>query len=292
MSTQNARSARIAAVSGVVLTLLFAGPLSASVAEGDRHWARRAEGSEGATARPEPVEAAITAYERALRGDPTNLNARWKLMRALRFKGAYVARDANAKKALFDQGRTIGEKGITVVESILRTRGISRPDKASTEQVAGIARAIPGAGELYLWDAITWGEWAQVYGKLAAVRQGAADRIRREATIALEIDQAMEGAGPGRVLGRLHNQTPRVPFLTGWASDDKAVGFLRQSLGLNPGDKLTMVFLAEAMVAANRSAKPEAIAILNKVLDTPNDPQFAVEAAAAQQDARRLLDSW
>lgn len=270
---------------------LLAPVLQASTSEGDRHWARRAEGLKGAVANTEPVDAAIAAYRSAMNADPSDLEPRWKLMRALRFKGAYLARSVDAKKSLFDEGRQIGTKGVEIIETTLRSSGIGNPDKTKPEQLARAAKQIPGAGQLYLWDAINWGEWAQVYGKLAAVRQGAADRIRREATIALEIDPAMEGAGPGRVLGRLHNQTPRVPFLTGWASDAEAVTFLERSLALNPGDKLTMVFLAEAMVAANRSSKPRAIELLRKVIDTPNDPDFLVEAANAQLEARALLDS-
>ena len=271
---------------------LAASTLSASVAEGDRHWAERAEGRDGASAEAGPVNAAIAEYREVLEKDPADLEARWKLLRALRFKGAYVIGDTEGKKRLFDEARKIGEKGISILEDELRRRGIRRPDEASPEEVARIAKSIPDAGQLYLWNAINWGEWAQVYGKLAAVRQGAADRIRRETTIAYEIDPSIEGAGPGRVLGRLHNQTPRVPFLTGWASDDDAVKFLRESHRLNPEDKLTMVFLAEAMVEANRSSRPEAIEILRKVIESPNDPEFAVEHASAQEDAKRLLREW
>ena len=52
---------------------------------------------------------------------------------------------------------------------------------------------------------MNWGEWALAYGKMAAVRQGAADRIRSEATIAMLINPKMDGGGPQRVLGRLHD---------------------------------------------------------------------------------------
>lgn len=284
------RSLRLVLVT--VTTFVLASPLFGSISDGDQHWSVRAEGSKGPVAAPGPVDAAIEAYRETLEGDPANLEARWKLMRALRFKGSYVASDNESKKKIFDEGRRIGEKGVTTLESMIREKGIDRPDRASPAEIARVAKSIPGAGELYLWDAINWGEWAQVYGKLAAVRQGAADRIRREATIALEIDPSMEGAGPGRVLGRLHNQTPRIPFLTGWASDKEAVKFLRQSYELNPDDKLTAVFLAEAMVAANRRSKPQAVALLEKVIETPNDPVFAVEHASAQEDAKALLRRW
>jgi hypothetical protein len=59
-----------------------------------------------------------------------------------------------------------------------------------------------------------------------------------------------------------------------------------------PGDKLTKVFLAEALVSDSSSNKKEAIELLRSVISTPNDPAFAVEHAAAQSDARKLLADW
>src|SRR5206468_13056444 len=101
-----------------------------------------------------------------------------------------------------------------------------------------------GAGTLFCWDYMNWSEWALVFGKMAAVRQGAADRIKREATIANLIDPKLEGGGPARVLGRLHDETPHVPFLTGWASSREAVRYLNESLKIDPTNKITRVFLA------------------------------------------------
>ena len=39
-----------------------------------------------------------------------------------------------------------------------------------------------------------------------------------------------------------------VPFITGWASSKDAVTFLNDSLKVDPTNKITIVFLAEAMV--------------------------------------------
>src|SRR5258706_1469198 len=115
-----------------------------------------------------------------------------------------------------------------------------------------------GAGEVFFWDSVNWGEWALAYGKMAAVREGAADRIRREATIAMLIDPKIDGGGPQRVLGRLHDQTPRVPFITGWASSREAVRFLKESVAIDPTNKITRVFLADAMVSNDSNGRPAA----------------------------------
>ncbi len=264
----------------------------AGVAEGDAMWEKRAEGAQGSHAAAGPIDAAIAQYRGALETSPGDLEARWKLMRALRFKGAYVATEREKKQDIFDEGKTIGEKGMEFLNAKLRAKGIAGVDKASEEKVARAAKSIPGAGEFLYWDAANWGEWALVFGKLAAVRKGAADRIKRESTIVMEMDPAIEGGGGARILGRLHNQTPHVPFITGWASDREAVKFLKQSLAQDPSNKLTKVFLAEAMVAVSGTAKPQAIEMLKEVLASPADPAHAVEHAAAQDEARELLDSW
>jgi hypothetical protein len=133
---------------------------------------------------------------------------------------------------------------------------------------------------------------ALAYGKLAAARQGAADRIRREATIANLVDSRMENGTPARVLGRLHDQTPRIPLITGWASSKEALRFLGKSLKVDPKNKITQVFLAEAMMSADSKRKKEAVAILRDVVAAPLHPDFLVEDAAAVADARALLKSW
>src|SRR5204862_3614601 len=130
--------------------------------------------------------------------------------------------------AVYSDAKKSGDDALAVLDKVLRAKGVSSVTKATEKQVADAARAIPGAGEIFFWDSVNWGEWALVYGKLAAVKEGAADRIKRESTIAYLIDPKLEGGGPPRVLGRLHDQTPHVPFLTGWAPGKEAVRFLNQ----------------------------------------------------------------
>lgn len=274
------------------LVLMFSSAVIAQVAEGDQHWALRAEGHQSGRAKGTPVDAAIAAYQRAIAQNPNDIEPRWKLLRALRFKGMYVATTADEKKLIYNEGKAAGKDALALLDRQLAGRGIKSVTEASEKQVADAARAIPGAGEVFLWDSINWGEWALVYGKMAAVREGAADRIRREATIAMLIDPKLEGGAPARVLGRLHDQTPRVPFITGWASSKEAVRFLNESLKIDPANKITRTFLAEAMVDRDSDNKPQAIQILKEVVAAPNPPDYEVEQAAASEDARALLKKW
>ncbi len=267
--------------------LVLAVPALGQVADGDRHYASRADGASGARAKAEPIDAAIAAYQRALAADPNDVDAHWKLLRAYRFKGAYVAATGEQKKQIYSAAKVAGEKALAVVNARL-----GRNAKSTEKQVADAARKVPGTGEVFLWDAINWGEWALVYGKMAAARQGAADRIKRGATIARLVDPRMEGGAPSRVLGRLHDQTPRIPFLTGWASPKEAVRFLEESRKIDPTNKLTLVFLAEASVSHDGSKKPQALQILRNVVSTPGHPEFVVEDTAAVEDAKALLRKW
>ena len=274
------------------LFLFMAAAGMAQVAEGDQQWALRAEGHSGGHAQPAHTDAAIAAYQRAIAANGNDLDAYAKLLRTYRFKGVYVASSEDAKKTIFSDAKAAGEKALAVLDKLLAAKGVTSPTKATEKQVADAARAIPNAGQVFFWDAVNWGEWALVYGKMAAVRQGAADRIKRESTIALLIDPKLEGGGPGRVLGRLHDQTPHVPFLTGWASSKEAVKYLNESLKLDPTNKITRVFLAEAMVSNDSDTKPQAVQMLKEMIAAPNDPNYLVEQEAATEDARRLLKKW
>ena len=277
----------------ISLALLFvATAASAQVADGDQHYAARAEGHQGGHAKAAHADAAIAAYGRAIAQNPNDLEARWKLLRTYRFKGAYVAANNDEKKKIYAEAKTAGEQALALVDRLLRAKGITSVTKATEKQVADAARAIPVASEVFLWDAINWGEWALAYGKFAAAKEGAADRIKREATIANMIDPRLEGGAPSRVLGRLHDQTPRIPFITGWASEKEAVRYLNESLKIDPTNKITKVFLAEAMVSNDSDTKPQAMQMLQQVVAAPNPPEYEVEQAAATEDAQALLKKW
>lgn len=276
----------------LVLTLLITAPLAAQVAVGDQHWAARAEGHVGGRAKAGQIDAAIAAFQRAVAQNPNDLEARWKLLRAYRFKGAYVALSNDEKRTVYSEAKKAGEDALAALARELRAKGIPSISKGNEKQIADAARTLPGAGDVFLWDAVNWGEWALAYGKMAAAREGAADRIRHEATIADLVDPAMEDGAPSRVLGRLHDQTPRIPFITGWASEREAVRFLKKSLAIDPANKVTRVFFAEALVEEDSDAKPEAIRILRDTIAAKNAKDYEVEDEAASEDARALLKDW
>jgi tetratricopeptide (TPR) repeat protein len=276
----------------VVVSLFAAASALAQIADGDQHWAQRAEGQVAGHAKAGHADAAIAAYQRAIAANPNDLEARWKLLRSIRFKGQYVVASNDDRKKVYDDAKKAGEDALAVVDRALHAKGITSITKTAEKQVADAARTIPGASEVFLWDSINWGEWALAYGKMAAAREGAADRIKREATIAELADPRLEGGSPSRVLGRLHDQTPHIPFITGWASSKEAVRYLNESFKIDPANKITRVFLAEAMVNNNSDTKPQAVQMLRETVTAPNDPNYEVEQAAATEDAKALLKKW
>jgi len=276
----------------VVMSLLVSAAAFAQIADGDLHWAQRAEGQSAGHAKAGHVDAALAAYQKAVAANPNDLDARWKLLRTYRFKGQYVASSTDERKKIYSDAKKAGEDALVVVDRALRAKGVTSITKATEKQVADAAKTIPRAVETFLWDAINWGEWALTYGKMAAAREGAADRIKREATIAYLADPKLEGGSPARVLGRLHDQTPRIPFITGWASSKEAVRYLNESLKIDPTNKITRVFLAEAMVSNNSDTKPQAVQMLRETVSAPNNPEYEVEQSAANEDAKALLKKW
>lgn len=277
------------ALLATAVVCILTGSAAAQVAEGDALYARRGEGHQGAQASSKMIDAAIAAYQKAVAQAPQELEPRARLLRAIRYKGAYVARTNEEKKSVYATGKKVSAEAMAVVGQKLRPIA---PKEPTDQHLATLVRSIPFATDIYYWDSVMWGEWAVAYGKMAALREGAADRIRRSATIAMIADPRLEGGGGARVLGRLHNQTPRVPFVTGWASDAEAVKLLTQSVEIDPSIKITKVFLAEAIYAADRKRRPEAVKILREVISSSTDAAFIVEDLAAQNDARALLKMW
>src|SRR5260370_21430459 len=94
----------------------------AQVSDGDQHWNARAEGHRGGIAKATQIDAAIGAYQKAVTQETNNLEARWKLLRAIRFRGAYVALTSEEKKHDYAVGKKEGDAAIAVVNRALAAK--------------------------------------------------------------------------------------------------------------------------------------------------------------------------
>jgi tetratricopeptide (TPR) repeat protein len=249
------------------------------IAEADLHYARRQEGRVGAVASGREIALAIAGYDTAAQAHD-NAEAHWKLARALYFKGAYMGLDQAGQLAVFDKARRAGDEAIRIVE-----RRVKNPMPFDEKHDPDVTPA-------YFWAAVAWGQWALVSGKIEAAKTGAAEKIRDYATAVIGLDPDFEDGGGYRVLGRLHDQAPWIPFVTGWVSRDEAVKNLRLALKVEPRSLINQLFLAEALASGSAAEKTEAIHLAESVVTSSPSPARLVEELKIQNDAREDLKKW
>jgi tetratricopeptide (TPR) repeat protein len=283
----------LTALFALAFAFLVAAPLAAqtdataSIAAGDAAWSRRAEGHQGGRAAAGPVDEAIAAYERAVKAQPDRLECSWKLLRALFFKGEHAARTAEEKQRVFGHGKEVAEAAFDRLAG--RVGGRAKLDAMAPAQAAKALSGIPEATPIALWAGVHWGLWGDAFGRLAAARQGVGDKIRRYAEIGIALDERYDEAAGHRLLGRLHDQAPKVPFFTGWVNRGMAVSELRRAVALAPDSFLNQLYLAEALLDHQADKAGEAREILRKLLARPPSPARLVEDEKALADARALL---
>jgi hypothetical protein len=282
---------RLAVLFCVPAFLAAAGPVP-TPADLDRLWALRAEGSTGGHALPAPIDLVIDACRAALEAEPDSLEARWRLMRALYFKGEHTTDDAVLKRGIFGEGRTVAEQSLAILRREAGRAANRDLAKATPVELVPRVKANVEAVPSFLWAAVDWGKWALVFGKTAAVRQGAAAKIRDYAQAVVLLDPAYDGGGGYRVLGRLHHQTPSVPFFTGWASRSEALKNLRLGVAAGPRNLVGRQFLAEAMWDYEPARRGEARSLLQRVLEETPDPDYLVENRKTQEEATQFLKNW
>lgn len=250
-----------------------------ALTEGDAHYERRGAGASGPVASPREIEAAIAAYRRAVAACPGDATAISSLLRAIFFRGAFTGASRDEQRRLFTEARTLGEDEITQLE-----RGLP----SGLERLAALRR-VEGAPALYFWSAVSWGQWALASGKLAAVRQGAAARVRDLAQTAIDLDPDYEQGSGFVILGRLHDQTPRIPFLTFWVSRTQALQNLRRAYAISPKNTVTEFFLADAILRHDPKQRAEAQRLLTECANAPPRASHQVEDTHYAAKARERL---
>ncbi|HTR02652.1 MAG TPA: hypothetical protein VMN82_05600 [Thermoanaerobaculia bacterium] len=261
------------------------------VAEGDRWYLRRQEGRVGIKASAGPINEAIADYDKAT-ADPHFVEARWKLMRALYFKGAYTGLDEDSKRAVFEKARRIGDDAISILGSSLEEKGIKGFIEFGPETLAGALKDRTDAAPTYYWASACLGQWAFTVGKVEAARKGVADKIRSYGLTVIGLDPVFEEGGGYRIYGRLNDQAPWIPFITGWVSRDDALKYLRLAMGVNARNFANRHFLAEALHRGDAKEQAEAVALEEGVVADAPSPQRLVEELTMQELARKNLADW
>jgi len=254
--------------------------LAEALAAGDALYARRSAGAHGGTAQAAPIEAAMVQYRRAVSADPRSYPARLALLRAMFFRGGFCEIALKDQVRLFEEAKRLADETVRLLEADLKI-----PRIAARREVL---RREPLAAEIYLWSAVSWGQWATTH-KLGAVWQGAARQIRDLAQAVVDIEpDTLYGSG-FVILGRLHAEAPRVPMLTPWISREKAIEYLTRALAIAPESTSNMYFLAEALLAIQPERKREVVELLERCANAAPRPGLLVEDAHYAEEARALL---
>jgi len=249
----------------------------------------RDEGHQGGHGAPETIAASIAAYEQALAFDPDNLEVRWKLLRALYFQGEHVQRERAAKRQTFDRGREVFEGALDLLAE--KVGGRKRLDALGPEQTATAFADTPDALPTYFWGAVSWGLWGEAFGKVAAVRQGVAGKLKHYIDVVMAIDPMYSDAGGHRLKGRFHSEAPRIPFFTPWVSRETALAELHIAWETAPQDPLNGLYPAEAILDHAPRKRSEAIKILDEIRHRQPRPEKLVEDLSVVERARHRLEA-
>ena len=268
--------------------MLLIGP-NPVLAAADVAWLHRDEARVKARASARRISEAISGYERAAEA-PGEVEARWKLARALFFKAKFTGLDRDRQLALYDKARKVGDEGLAILRR--RAAGQALSADAPPSKLAAALSRERDAAPAYFWTAVAWGQWALLAGKLPAARTGAAMRVRDDATTVIALDPDFEDGGGYRILGRLHHKAPRIPYLTGWVSRSEAVRYLRLAVGTAPRNFVNRHFLAEALAGGSAAEKVEAVQIERDLVSDAPSPGHLVEDLGVQDEARRNLLAW
>ena len=211
------------------------------------------------------INAAIVLYKKVLETATAaeKEEATWKLMRAYYFKGKYTTDDSELKKKIYDLGKNLGKPAL---------------------------KEFPESVGINLFSAIVWGVWGEEYGIFKAARKGVAGKIKDRCEKVVEVDPNFDEAGGYRVLGRVYFKAPKIPFILGWPSKEKAVGFLEKSLEIAPKNLYTRQYLAEAL--HSQKQKERAIKIMKEILSETDTIEGIAEDAAIKNDVKAILKDW
>ncbi len=261
------------------------------IRDGDGWFARRQDKRVGSVADRAAITAAVRAYETATEA-ADSIEARWKLARALVFRGAYTDLDPAAQQAAFDRARRAGDDAVRVLERRARRSGRREFSAMRADEIAEAVRKDLDAVPSFYWAAVSWGRWALSRGKEEAVRLGAADRVRQYAEVLIVLDPRFEDGGGYRVLGRLHDEAPVMVENADWISRADALKNLRLAIAVDAANFTNRLFLAEALSRGSASERAEAVALVQRLVSESPSPARLVEDLRIQEDARRDLASW
>ena len=205
---------------------------------------------------PPKAKAAADLFAKAAQADPKSYEARWEGAKACYFYGNFTRETASdsEKMTLFQDG-------------------IDRAKAAVAINPKGV--------EGHFWLGVLYGVYGEAKGIFKSL--SLVPDIKKEMQACLELDPAVEGHGPDRVLGRMFYKLPG--FKGG--DNQKSIEHLVRSMEGSPTNALTRLYLAETYKA--EGMKEKAVEQLKVVVDMTPDPRWAPEHPYIKPQAEALL---
>jgi hypothetical protein len=196
--------------------------------------------------------AASALWSEAVKRDPRDFEATWKLARVSYWLGSHAPE--KDRRGYLESGMQAARTSIALE---------------------------PKRPEGHFWLAANMGTLAESFG----LRNGLRYRgpVKDELETVLKLDPAFMNGSADRVLGRWYF---RVPRLFG-GSNKRAEEHLRASLKYDENSTISRFFLAEVLIDEDR--KEEARTELQKVIDAPLSEQWAPEDQEYKDKATTLL---
>ena len=243
----------------LVFSFLMAG--EGSFEKGVVFYDARSEGAVGYNVKPLPIENAIKQFKKA--STDFELDAGVYLMRSYYFKGKFIAKTDEEKKKVFSKGKKLGERLVDLY---------------------------PNSAAARYWFLVNLGSWAEVYGTMAAAKEGVAGLMRNHAKKIIEIDPNYSNGGGYFMLGAVHFKSPYIPFILSWPSNDLAIKNLKKAYSIGDSTPSQIVYLAQALFKDGQ--KDKAKSQLRELLKKPLSRKEKVEDFDQHEIAKRLLKDW
>lgn len=274
-----------------LLAALPGGPLHGETPEerGDRAFARRADGfAESGVPNATVAATAVAAYEEALAAEPENLQLRLKLMDAIYFQGYFVIGEKERQREIYERLVELATRALDLAAA--PAGGREELADRSPKERAELLREVPEGAAVYYWLTASWGLWGMTHNPFSAVRKGVASKVRDYAQMITLLDEGYENAAGLRMLGRLHTDAPRVPFITGWVDRQEGLELLRRAVEVSRRDPRNLLFLAEGILEYDEERRGEALELLRELAAREPDADEVVEQSESLEQARRLLE--
>jgi hypothetical protein len=268
------------------------GAAAGDLARADALWARRAEAHADGRPRPERARRVVDACRDAIAADPEDLEAHWKLLRALWFTADFTTDDRAAERALYEQALDASERAFAVLAERVGVAGWDALAGMEPEALRASLSAADrrNAAELYFWHAINLGAWSRVAGLLNAVRSGVANRLHDATLRSIALDPSVEQGGAIRLLSRLHSELPRVPLVSSWVDADRAVPLAERALGEYPDHPGNAYLLGLAILSHEPARREKALRLIEATASLEPRSDHIVEDLAIRDDARSRLE--